>query len=132
MEQLLLELLSQLEAIGEIHGELYDSEVREKMGEAVMEGYVRNSSGYRPPDHFGMYSVEADAAVREALLAYIVTANSLADRIGLTSFKVRLAAFQNPAVRTSSSVQCYYDDMFGHTPPEWYDEGGNVLWDRVR
>ena len=132
MERILLELLCQLERLGEAHGELYDTEVRERMGDAVMEGYVRRSPQYLLPDQFGMNSAAGDARVREALAAYIERANGLAEEIGLTTFHARLAAFQDPAVRTPSDAAVDYDDLFGHTPPEWYDEAGNVLWDRVR
>jgi hypothetical protein len=132
MEDLLLELLGRLERLGAAHGELYDSEVREQMGDAVMEGYVRRRSGHRLPDRFGMLSEAADAEVRAALAAYIEGANALAEEIGLSSFHARLAAFQDPAVRTDPAIAVDDDDLFGHTPPDWYDEGGNVLWDRVR
>jgi hypothetical protein len=132
MENLLHELLGRLERLGETHGELYDSEVREQMGDAIMEGYVRRSPGYRLPDRFGMLSEAADAEVRAALAAYIEGANTHAEEIGLASFHARLAAFQNPAVRIDPAIAVDYDDLFGHTPPDWYDEAGNVLWDRVR
>ncbi len=131
MEHLLLELLGRLESLGEAHGELYDSEMREQMGGAIMEGYVRRSPGYRLPERFGMLSEVADAEVRSALAAYIEGANAVADELGLELFHDRLAAFQNPAVRTHSALAVDYDEFFGHTPPDWYDEAGNVLWDRV-
>jgi hypothetical protein len=132
MEQLLLELLSRLEGLGESHEELYDSEVRERMGDAIMEGYVRRTPGYEVPARFGMFTEAADAEVREALAAYMKSANTLADEVGLASFHARLATFQNSEVSTSSAISVYYDDLFGHTPPDWYDEAGTILWDRVR
>jgi hypothetical protein len=132
MEQILLKLLRELERIGHAHEELYDSEVREQMGNAVMAAYVRRTPGYFLPDQFGMYSKDADAEVRKSLAEYIERANALADEIGVTSFHARLAAFQNRAVRANPTVAVDYEELFGHTPPEWYDEAGNVLWDRVR
>ena len=132
METHLLELLRRLERLGEFHHEQYGSEVREQMGDAIMEGYVRRRPGYRLPARFGMFSEAADTQVREALAAYIESANALAQEIGLASFHSRLAAFQNPAVRTNPDVAVDYEELFGHTSPEWYDEDGNVLWDRVR
>jgi hypothetical protein len=44
MDKLLLQLLERLEAIGEHHGELFDTEVRESMGIAIMQGFVANST----------------------------------------------------------------------------------------
>ena len=132
MEQILLKLLPDLECIGQAHEELYDSDVHEQIGNAVMAGYVRRTPGYMLPDQFGMCSKIADIDVRKALAEYIERANVLADEIGLASFHARLAAFQDRAVRTNAAVAFDYEELFGHTPPDWYDEAGYVLWDRVR
>jgi hypothetical protein len=59
-------------------------------------------------------------------------ANKSADEIGLSSFHARLAAYQNSAVRTNPAIAVDYEDLFRRTPPEWYDEAGNSIWDRVR
>jgi hypothetical protein len=132
MKRLLVRLLERLERLGDDHGELYDSEVREQIGAAVMQGYVRPQAGYRLPEGFGMLSADADAEVRDALAEYIAGANARAAEAGLTTFHARLAAFQDPEVRTASPIAANYDEFFGHTPPEWYDDAGDVLWDRVR
>lgn len=132
MESLLLDLLRRLEHLGDNHGELYDSEAREQIGGLVMEGFVRKTPGFIMPERLGMLSEEADSELRRILSEYIEAANRLADEIGLSSFHARLAAFQNRAVRTNPAIDVDYEELFGHTPPEWYDETGNVLWDRVR
>jgi hypothetical protein len=132
MDQILLELLCDLERIGQSHEELYDSEVREQMGNAVMAAFVRQTPGYVFPDQFGMFSEAANAEVRKALASYVDRAIALAAQAMLRTFHDRLRAFQDRSVRTSSAVPVDYEDLFGHTPPEWYDDGGNVLWDRVR
>ena len=132
MEKILLNLLRELERIGQSHEELYDSEVREQMGNAVAAAYVRRTPGYLLPDKFGMYSEDADADVRRSLAEYIERANALAGEVGLTSFHGRLAAFQDRSVRTSSAIHIEYEDLLGHMPPEWYDAAGNILWDRAR
>lgn len=132
MESLLLDLLRRLERLGDNHGELYDSEAREQISGLVMEGFVRKTPGFIMPERLGMLSEEADSELRRILSEYIKAANRLADEIGLSSFHARLAAFQNRAVRTNPAIDVDYEELFGHTPPEWYDEAGNVLWDRVR
>lgn len=132
MESLLLELLRRLERLGEHHEELYDSEAREQIGGLVMEGFVRKTPGFFMPERLGMLSDEADSELRQALSEYIEIANRLAEEVGLTSFHARLAAFQNRTVRSNPAIDVDYEELFGHTPPEWYDEDGNVLWDRVR
>ena len=132
MESLLLELLRRLERLGVNHEELYDSEAREQIGGLVMEGFVRKTPGFIMPERLGMLSEEADTELRRTLSEYIDAANRLAEEIGLSSFHARLAAFQHRAVRTNPTIDVDYEELFGHTPPEWYDEAGNVLWDRVR
>ena len=132
METILLELLDRLERLGETHGELYDSEAREQIGDIVMDGFVRRKSGFVMPERLGMLSESADSELRQALASYIEAANKRADDIGLSSFHARLAAFQDPAVRTNPATAVDYEDLFGHTPPECYDETGNLLWNRVR
>ncbi len=97
-----------------------------------MDGFVRRTPGFEMPERLGMLSQTADCELRRALAAYIEGANRLAGEIGLTSFHSRLAAFQNPAVCTNSDIAVDYEELFGHTAPEWYDEDGRVLWDRVR
>ena len=126
MEQLLLELLVRLERLGETHGELYDSEAREQIGGIVMDGFVRRKSEFVMPDRLGMLTDTADIELREALAEYIERANKLADEIGLSSFHARLAAFQNRAVRTNPAIDVGYDELFGHSPPEWYDDAGSI------
>ena len=67
MEELLRRLLNRLADIGHDHEELYDTECRERMSEAVMNGFVRGASNYAMPDEFGLFSAEANLAVRQAL-----------------------------------------------------------------
>ncbi len=132
MESLLLELLRRLARLGDSHEELYDSEARDQIGGLVMDGFVRKNPEFIMPERLGMLSEEADSELRQTLSEYIEAANRLAEEIGLSSFHARLAAFQNRAVRTNPTIDVDYEELFGHTPPEWYDEAGNVLWDRVR
>ena len=126
MEARLLTLLEKLQLIGEEHGELYDSEVREQMGVAIMEGFVRNHQHFRLPDSFGMFSNEANLKVKTAIVDYIESANKKASELGLTRFHDRLAAFQNPKIQASVPGSDY-EEFFGHTPPEFYDDDGNVV-----
>jgi hypothetical protein len=132
MEDALLKLLTTLEALGEIHEELYDSEVRERMRNAIMDGFVREKPNFEVPRDLGMFTDEANGAVQRALEIYISAANKRSRELGIVTFHVRLAAFQNGNVRTHSETGIYYDDLFGYAPPEWYDSDGNVLWDRAR
>jgi hypothetical protein len=132
MEEHLLKLLSTLESLGNHYDELYDSEVREAMGEVIMQGFVRCIEEYEIPAQFGMFTPNAEKSVRDSIASYIDSANRTAEECGLNCFHDRLNAFQNSDVRVNRAVNVDYEELFGHTPPDWYDEGGNVIWDRVR
>jgi hypothetical protein len=125
LEKLLAQLLDRLEIIAENHGELLDSEVREAIGVAVMDGFVRGHGTGNMPAVFGMLSAEANQEVRYALIKYINDANLTASLQGITSFRDRLRAFQN--INVANSEGNTYDDFFGHTPDEFYDDYGNVV-----
>ena len=100
MQALLLELLIGLEQIGNDHEDLYDSEVRERIGNAVMEGFVRCIPDYAIRPDLGLFQPEANAAVSELIVQYVDAANALAADKDIVAFHDRLAAFQNLNSRT--------------------------------
>jgi len=126
LDDVLLRLLEKMEVIGQQHEELFDSEVRERMGIAIMDGFVRRQHGYQIPDDLGMASEEANHAVQSSVKDYIDGANAEAELLGITKFHDRLTAFQNGGVRTAQGRRDY-EDFFGHTPPEFYAANGTVL-----
>lgn len=54
MDQILLELLMRLEAIGERDESLFDTVVREKIGDPIFYGFIKPEPGYALPDDYGM------------------------------------------------------------------------------
>jgi hypothetical protein len=124
MEQILLELLIRLEAIGDRDESLFDTVVREKMGDAVSSGFIKPQSGFVLPDDYGMPE-EENRAIKAALGAYIEGARALAPAAGLDTFHKRRAAFQNPEVRTAEQKNDF-DDFFGWSDPGLFDEAGNA------
>lgn len=126
MEELLRQLLNRLESIGHDHEELYDTECREQMSEAVMNGFVRATSNYALPDAFGLHSAEANQAVRQALAEYVAGATARAAELRLGGFHDRLAVLQNPHVE-SEGEGSFYDDFFGYAAPEAFDAAGNPI-----
>ncbi|QDU37409.1 hypothetical protein Mal4_17200 [Maioricimonas rarisocia] len=126
MEELLRQLLNRLEQVSTDHEELYDTECRERMGNAVMDGFVRNKSDFVLGDDFGLHAAVANLAIKEALAEYITQANSQAAELGITDFHERLAAFQNSDVE-SDEEGSVYDDFFGHSAPDAFDSTGNVI-----
>ena len=126
MEKVLAELLKRLAAVEDAHEEVGDTEVRERLDDAVHHGFLIPSPGYRLPDDFAMYSPEGDRAVRAALAWFLPAAAAAAAAEGLDTFHKRLAAFQNLEVTVGPDRVCY-NDFFGWAAPERYDVSGNVL-----
>src|SRR5262249_20076742 len=109
MEQLLLELLTRLEAVGDRDESLFDTEVRARIGFTVFLGFIKPKPGYVLPDDYGM-SDEDNREIKAALAAYIEGARALAPALGLDSFHKRLAAFQNDEVHTEQGNK--YDEFY--------------------
>jgi hypothetical protein len=124
LEQILRNALEELDVVAKDHEEIFDSEVREIIGVAVMDGFVRGKGTNVVPTNVGLPSDESNLRVRSILVKFIQDANSFAESIGLTSFHNRLDAFQNRQVVTDGGND--YEEYFGHTPPEFYDKLGNV------
>lgn len=124
MEELLRELLADLAAIAERHGEINDSDVEELLTQSIFDGFLKPEPGFSLPLAFGMANVEGDALVRAALARFVERATPLADRLGL-NFHDRLAAFQGLGGTYGPSDLCY-NDFFRYTPPEQFDALGNT------
>ena len=126
MDELLRELLDNLDLVGETHTEIYDSDCRELMGEAIFHMFLHPDLNYTIPDNFGLYDDRANERVKSAIVQYVSSATELAIQTGIDSFHTRLAAFQNGDV-VSRSGKNYYDDFFGWTNPQHFDEDGNII-----
>jgi hypothetical protein len=126
MDELLRNLLDRLQEIGQEHEEIYDTECRERMSNAILNGFIRPLNDFSLASDFGLYSSDANARVREALGTYISEANKTAKQINLCCFHARLSAFQNETVR-SKHEGVYYDDFFGYWRPESYSEKGEKI-----
>src|SRR5262245_20844605 len=126
MEKVLAELLERLLAIAQVHGEVHDTEVRQRLDDAVHHGFLIPTPGYQLPESFGLYSPAGNRAVRDALAWFTPVATAAAAAEGLATFHDRLAAFQDLSVRVGPKRACY-NDFFGWADPRRYDEAGNVL-----
>jgi hypothetical protein len=125
MEVLLRDLLNRLGQVGVAHEEIYDTECRDRMSNAVFDGFIRPVDGFVLPSDFGLYSPDANARVREALARYIVDATRKATGLQLKSFHQRLAAFQNRDVKSDRGD--YYDALFGYSDPNAFNAEGEAL-----
>lgn len=125
LEDLLRRMLEQLAVIGEEHEELYDSETRERMGDAVHYGFLLARGVEATPTDLGMLTDDANRAIRAVIVEYVRDANAVAEPLNM-SFHDRLNAFQNNDVVVGKERQ-HYSDFFGWCPPECFDANGNVI-----
>lgn len=91
--------------------EVEDTDVRERMHDAIYRAFVLLDDAYAVPAEFGMFTPAGNAAVRSALLTFIADARPLAERAGLTNPRARLSAFQD--IRTVGRNGQPYDTYFG-------------------
>jgi hypothetical protein len=109
--QILRSLLEDLDRVSNVSEEISDTDVRERMWEAVEKAFINPRRGYVLPKEFGMFTQRGNARVREALRLFIQRASLWAGRNRVSSPKARLAAFQDPEV--ASRKGSHYDDFFG-------------------
>ncbi len=88
-------LLDALDVIDEKDDDLTDTEVRERMYEAVYNGFIVQTPGYTLPSDYYLYKVkECNAMVRQALADFV----SAACKSGSATAKQRFAEFQDDTV----------------------------------
>jgi hypothetical protein len=126
MEQILAKLLSRLLVIGQPHEERCDTEVQDRLDEAIHSGFLIPTPNDELPDDFALYSEEGNRAVREALAEVLQAARDAAAAEGLSTFHQQLAAFQNLGVEVGPQRACY-NDFFGYANLEDYDAAGDSI-----
>jgi hypothetical protein len=125
MDTALLQLLESLEAIGHRDQSLFNSSVRQLMGDVVFDGFALMTPGYVTPLSFGMATPEANRQVQLAIQCYLDVVRRLAVEQGLTTFHQRLAAIQDRAVKTNARRDS--EDYLGYTNPDFFDQAGQVI-----
>lgn len=111
LQAALRELLEHLYEVSQEHGEIFDTDCREQMFDAVYSGFIKPKPGYVLPDAFGLYQPEGNQTVRTALEKYIQTVVPVADGLGLSP-QERLDAFQDYGV-TVGEDGLSPDEFFG-------------------
>jgi hypothetical protein len=112
-QKVLEKLLTDLEEIGEEHGEIYDTECREQMREVIHNAFVFQKEEYVMPNTFGLYSPEGNEFVAKALNRYLIAIEPLTQDV--QTAKERLAIFQDDEVYSEGGESL--DEFFG-----WVDE----------
>jgi hypothetical protein len=124
MEKVLRQFLARLEAIDEDHEGLGDTNIRDHMGDDILRGFLRLEPDFEPSAEYGL-DPEANRLVARAIARFVEAARAAAEREGITTFHGRLAAFQNPAVRTEDGSD--YNDFFGVIDGARFDAAGKEL-----
>lgn len=125
MDDLLADLLNGLSQIGNNNEEIYDTECRDRISDAIFSGFVRQIPEFALPSDFGLFSNEANLEVGKQIFAYISRANLLADTLQVVSFHARLAAFQNGTIKSDKGD--YFDDFFGYSNPKSFNVLGKLI-----
>ena len=74
------------------------------------------------PKKFGIFNDDACGVVHEAIACFTTESLKL---LGSQSFQDRLESLQDTSVQSDDGND--YEEYFGLTPSEFYDEDGNVL-----
>jgi hypothetical protein len=112
MKTALKQLLNALDKIvDDGQEELMDTDVRERMHDAVYKTLVDPQPDYQLPAEFGMFSPEGNAQVRAALSKFLAHPE-VAQAKKLPTPKARLDAFQDIDVESAGGNT--YDEYFGY------------------
>lgn len=110
MKRVVQTLLQSLEAVEAEYDGLGDTNVRDHMGDHLLRGFLRPEPGFVASGEYGL-DPEANRKVADALSAFCTAAEVEAQRLGLSTFEQRVAAFQDVDVVTASGAN--YNDYFG-------------------
>ncbi len=97
-QKALRSLLNELEAVGKVYGEIYDTECLEQIREAIFNAFVFEKEEYVIPLSFGLYHEDGNKAVYIALDKYIKRASALAKGLEIKDAQERLSLLQDTAV----------------------------------
>lgn len=107
-----------MDAILSRHKEVYDSEVRERMREAIDNAFICPIDDYQIPSKFGLFSEDGNLRVRRAIVDFFDQAKEIAKHQNLDTLG-RLQAFQNDSVEVGEYRRTY-DCFFGYVAPGNY------------
>lgn len=122
MRRIILEFLRELREIERRYGQIADTDVREALHEAIMEGYVERRENFSLPPSFEMLSERGDALVRGAVGRFLDAANEESERLGCPEPRDRLLLLRRAEVPRPERTGSYDDFMAGlelsHATPD--------------
>lgn len=114
------DLYEEFERLSEIHDELMDTDVRESLHLTLNYFFVWGKAVDRIPVSYGMFSMEGDRAVENAVNRFLTSICATLELRQVPVGKDRLLLLQNPELSTLGG--CQYDDFIGHSdvplPPD--------------
>lgn len=111
MKNALLKLLTDLDTIGAVHTEIFDTAVREELHGAIFDSFINKTEEYELSRYYAMFSDEANELIHEALERFLANPEVIAARDELATSKERLNVFQNSSVVSSEGIEI--GDYFG-------------------
>ena len=102
-----------LEQLSKDYEELTDTDVRESLHMVLSYYFVWGKSMDRLPISYGMFSLEGDNAVANAVNQFLSSIFAIPEIGEVTIGKERLALLQNKEIKTHSGSE--YDDFIGHS-----------------
>ena len=105
-------LFDRLETIGDVHEELYDTDVREQLAEILYFAFVWAHQLPVAPLSYGMFSEEGDKMVADAVVEFLSESLPAAAAEGVDVGQPRHAAIQDASILTKR--QQHYDNFIGH------------------
>jgi hypothetical protein len=112
VKKALKQLLRGLDQIFDRHDEVGDTDVRERMFVAILNGFIKPVKGYKLPAKLGMFSDEGNALVRSVLQEFLAHPEIVVARKRLKSPEDRLNAFQDNDVETAKGTNI--SEYFGY------------------
>jgi hypothetical protein len=113
IKKALKQLLTTFDKIYAKHGEVGDSDVRDRMYAAIYRSFIQPRRDYELPAEFGMFSDKGNDLVRAGLHQFLTHPELLAAAKVLQSAEDRFAAFQDSDVETSKGTTCF--EYFGYS-----------------
>lgn len=113
IKKALKQFLAALDKIYSKHAELGDTDVRERMYQAIYRGFIKPQPGYSLPGKLGMFSDQGNDLVRAALHGFLTHPEVVAAARVLKTPEDRFAAFQDSDVETKEGTN--YIEYFGYS-----------------
>ena len=113
IKKALKQFLSSLDKTFEKHEEAGDTDVRERIFDAIHKGFIKPRSNYVLPEKFGMFTNAGDRLIQVAIQTFLTHPEVSAASKSLKTPEARLDAFQDNDVESAEGNACF--EYFGYS-----------------